>query len=129
MVGEQVAPKLALVSASDVSEMRVVTLYVAAEAPELQAKGASSDNRDDIDIEEDNMIIRPTKQSHVDFRKSKIKGGHIEVLTKFDYIDSVEWVRLGVDDLVPKPKEDEVIFRCFLKASLRFPLHKMIDAV
>ncbi|KAL5668194.1 hypothetical protein ACJX0J_020415, partial [Zea mays] len=62
--------------------MRVVTLYVAAEAPELQAKGASSDNRDDIDIEEDNMIIRPTKQSHVDFRKSKIKGGHIEAMPK-----------------------------------------------
>jgi hypothetical protein len=33
-------------------------------------------------------------------------------------------------DLVLKPKEDEVIaFLCFLKAGLRFSLHKMIVAV
>jgi hypothetical protein len=31
---------------------------------------------------------------------------------------------------VPKPKEDEVVvFRSFLKAGLRFPLHKMVVAV
>jgi hypothetical protein len=47
-----------------------------------------------------------------------------------DYIDNVEWVRLGGDDLVSKPKEDEVVvFRSFLKARLRFPLHKMIVVV
>jgi hypothetical protein len=39
-----------------------------------------------IDIEEDKTIIRPTKVSHVDFDKSKIKGGHIEVHTRFGYI-------------------------------------------
>jgi hypothetical protein len=39
-------------------------------------------------------------------------------------------VRLGGDELVPSPREDEVIvFRCFLKAGLRFPLHKTIVAV
>jgi hypothetical protein len=54
----------------------------------------------------------------------------IEVLTRFDYIENVEWVRLGGDDLVPKPKEDEVVvFRSFLKAGLRFPWHKMIVAI
>jgi hypothetical protein len=37
----------------------------------------SSDNTNN---EEENTIIRPTKPSHVDFRKSKINGGHIEVL-------------------------------------------------
>ena len=31
------------------------------------------------------------------------------------------------DNLLLKPKEDEVVvFRSFLKAGLRFPLHKMI---
>jgi hypothetical protein len=45
----------------------------------------------------------------VDFKKSKIKGGHMEVLTRFDYIDNIEWVPLGGDDLVLKPKEDEVV--------------------
>ena len=89
----------------------------------------SKDN-DDIDIEDDNTIICPTKPSHVDFDKSNIKGGHTEVLTHFGYIDNVEWVLLGGDDLVLKPKEDEVIiFRSFLKVGLRFPLDKVIIVV
>jgi hypothetical protein len=36
-----------------------------------------SKDSDDIDIEEDNTIIRPTKSSHVDFGKPKTKEGHI----------------------------------------------------
>jgi hypothetical protein len=66
----------------------------------------------------------------VDYGKSKVKGGHIEVLNRFGYIDNVDWVRLGGDDLVSKLKEDEVVvFRSFLKAELRFPLHKTVVAV
>jgi hypothetical protein len=52
------------------------------------AEGSDNDS-EDIDIEENSNIIRPRKPSHVDFRKSIIKGGHIEVLTKFHYIDDV----------------------------------------
>jgi hypothetical protein len=90
----------------------------------------SSEGNDNIDIEEDNTIIRPTKPSHVDFDKCKIKGGHIEVLIHFGYIDNVDWVRLGGDNLELNPKEDEVVvFWSFLKADLRFPLHKTIVAV
>jgi hypothetical protein len=66
----------------------------------------------------------------VDFDKSKIKEGHIDVLNHFSYIDNVEWVRLGGEELVSSPREDKVVvFRCFLKAGLRFPLHKTIVAV
>jgi hypothetical protein len=36
-------------------------------------------------FEDDNTIIRPMKPSHVDFEKSKIKEGHIEVLNRFGY--------------------------------------------
>jgi hypothetical protein len=54
------------------------------------------DDSEDIDIEDDNNIIYPMKPSHVDFGKSRIKEGHIEVLTKFHYIDDVSLVRLGV---------------------------------
>jgi hypothetical protein len=89
-----------------------------------------SKDSDNIDIEEDNTIIRPTKpNNHVDFGKSKIKEGHIEVLNRFGYIDNVEWVQLGGEELVPSPREVKVVFRCFLKAGLRFPLHKTIVAV
>ena len=125
MVGEQVALELALVHAPDVPSPAM-----AAKATSLQAEGAAADSSegssDNIDIDEDNTIIHHMKPSHVDFRKSKIIGWHIEVLTKSDFIDIVEWVRLGGDDLVSKPKEDEVVvFRSFLKVGLRFPLHKV----
>jgi hypothetical protein len=40
-----------------------------------------SKDSDNIDIEEDNTIIRPTKPSHVDFGKSKIKEGILRYLT------------------------------------------------
>jgi hypothetical protein len=70
------------------------------------------------------------KPSHVNFGKSKIKGGHIEVLNRSGYIDNVDWVRLRGDDLVPEPKEDGVIvFQSFLKSELRFPLHKTVAVV
>jgi hypothetical protein len=51
-----------------------------------------------MDFEEENMVIRPTKPSHVDFGKSKIKEGHIEVLNCFDYIENIDWVRLWGDE-------------------------------
>jgi hypothetical protein len=55
-------------------------LVVAAEATSSQVEativnpfeGLGEDN-DDIDTEEDNTMIRPTKPSHVDFRKSRLK--------------------------------------------------------
>jgi hypothetical protein len=50
-----------------------------------------------MNFEEDNTVIRPTKPSHVDFGKSKIQEGHIEVLNRFGYI---HWVWLGDDELV-----------------------------
>ena len=49
----------------------------------------SFEDSDNIGIEEDSTTIRPTKPSHMDFSKSKIKGGHIEVLNRFGYIDNV----------------------------------------
>jgi hypothetical protein len=80
-----------------------------------------------MDFEEDNVVILPMKPSHVDFEKYKIKEGHIEVLNRFGYID---WVRLGGDELVLSLREDKVVvFCCFLKAGLMFPLYKIVVAV
>jgi hypothetical protein len=111
MVGEHAAPDLALVLSLDVPESKAKNLAVATETTTSHAEAATDpyegldEDITDIDIEEDNIIICPTKPSHVDFRKSKIKEGHIEVLTRFDYIDNVEWVRLGGEDLVLTPKD------------------------
>lgn len=91
---ESTTPELALVLSLKTLETKIESLVIAAEATAPQAEGAiadpiegSNDDSEDINIEDDNTIIHPMKPSHVDFRKSKIKGGHIEVLTKFDYID------------------------------------------
>jgi hypothetical protein len=66
----------------------------------------------------------------VDFDKSKVIEGHIEVLNWFGYIDNVEWVWLGGHELVPSPRGNKVVvFRCFLKAGLRSPLHKTVVTV
>jgi hypothetical protein len=58
--------------------MKVEGSVVATKATTSQAKGAvadrtkgSNDDNKDIDIKEDNTIIRPTKLSHVDFLKGK----------------------------------------------------------
>jgi hypothetical protein len=130
---EQHVAKMSLTPSSDVPETRVEEFASKMGATASQAEAGSMNPFKDsynIDIEEDNTIIRPTKPSHVDFGKFKIKGGHIEVLNHFSYIDNVYWVRLGGDDLVPNPKEDKVVvFRSFLKAGFRFPLHKTTIAV
>ena len=55
----------------------------------------SDDDSQHIEIAEDNNGIHPTKPSHVDFGKSTIKEGHIEVLTKFHCIVDISLVRLG----------------------------------
>jgi hypothetical protein len=73
-VQRAIHPELSLVPSSDEK------LVVAAEATSSQVEativnpfeGLGEDN-DDIDTEEDNTMIRPTKPSHVDFRKSRLK--------------------------------------------------------
>jgi hypothetical protein len=89
MTRERSTPELDLAPTSKTPETRVAMSIVAVKAAAPQAKGVvvnldegSEDDSEDIGIEEDNTIIRPTKLSHVDFKKSKIKGGHIGVLTK-----------------------------------------------
>jgi hypothetical protein len=43
---------------------------------------------------------------------------------------STNIVKLGEVDMIPQPQKNEVVaFRCFFKASLCFPLHKMIVEV
>jgi hypothetical protein len=66
----------------------------------------------------------------MDFGKSTIKEGHIQVLTESHYISDSSLVRLGGKDVVSMPKENEVVVvRSFLKARLWFPLHKMVVVV
>jgi hypothetical protein len=89
--------------------------------------GDSSDSEGfDIGSENENAEDRPCRPSHVVFGKSTIKQGHIESM-KGKYFHDVSIVRAGGEDTVPQPESDEVVvFRSFMKAGLRFLLHKMI---
>jgi hypothetical protein len=83
MAGEQSSADVSLAPSSGAQETKVENLPTTVEATASQAKASvvnPSKDSDDIDIEEDSTTICPTKPSHVNFSKSKIKGEHIEVL-------------------------------------------------
>jgi hypothetical protein len=92
--------------------------------------GDSSDSESfDIENENENAEDRPCRPSHVVFRKSTIKQGQIEAMED-KYFHDVSIVRAGGEDTVPLLESDEVVvFRSFIKARLRFSLHKMLVEV
>jgi hypothetical protein len=58
-----------------------------------------------------------------------MKKGHVEAM-KGKYFHDVSIVRVGGENNIPLPKKNEVVvFRSFMKAGLRFPLHKMLVEV
>jgi hypothetical protein len=69
---------------------------------------------------------RPWMPSHVVFGRSTVKQGQIEAM-KGRYFCYISIVRVGGENIVPLPEANEVVvFRSFMKAGLRFPLHKML---
>jgi hypothetical protein len=95
--------------------------------------GLSEDSSDseDFDIESDNDDAedQPWRPSHVVFGKSTVKKGHVEAM-KGRYFHDVSIMRISGESTVPLPEKDEVVvFRSFMKARLRFPLHKMLVEV
>jgi hypothetical protein len=87
----------------------------------------SSDSESfDIESEDENAEDRSWRPRHVVFGKSTIKQGQIESM-KEKYFHDVSIMRAGGEDTVPLPESDEVVvFRSFIKAELRFPLHKRL---
>jgi hypothetical protein len=95
--------------------------------------GLSSDSSDsesfDVESENENAEDRPWRPTHIVFGKSTIRQGQIEAM-KGKYFHDVSIVRAIGEDTVSLPKGDEVIaFRSFMKAGLRFLLHKMLVEV
>jgi hypothetical protein len=90
----------------------------------------SKDNKDfDVDSGVDDAKDRPWRPSHVNFRKSTVKKGHIEGL-KCRYFHDVSIVRARGENSIPLPEKDEVVgFQNFMKVELHFPLHKMLVEV
>jgi hypothetical protein len=92
--------------------------------------GNSSDNEIfDIESDNDDAEDRPWRPSHVVFGKSTIKKEQIETM-KGRYFHDVSIVRSGGENNVPLLEADEVVvFKSFMEAGLRFPLHRMLVAV
>jgi hypothetical protein len=61
--------------------------------------------------------------------KSTVRKGHVEAM-KGKYFHDVSIVRIDGENIVPLPERDEVVvFRSFMKAGLRFSLHKFLVEV
>jgi hypothetical protein len=92
--------------------------------------GDSSDS-DSFNVESGNEDAedRPWRSSHVVFGKSTVKQGQIEAM-KGKYFHDISIVWVGGGNTIQLPEEDEVVvFKSFMKAGLRFPLHKMLVEV
>jgi hypothetical protein len=92
--------------------------------------GDSSDNESfDVESENEDAEDRPWRPSHVVFGKSTVKQGQIEVM-KDKYFHDISIVRDGGESTIPFSEANEVVvFKTFMKAGLRFPLHKILVEV
>jgi hypothetical protein len=96
----------------------------------LAGLSEDSSDSDSFDVESGNEDVedRSWRPSHVVFGKSTIKQGQIKAM-KGKYFHDVSILRVG-GRIVPLPEADEVVvFKSFMKAGLRFPLHKMLVEV
>jgi hypothetical protein len=95
------------------------------------APAAEQADAEEVESEDDYSAV-PTKPSHLEFGKSTIFEGDMPKLMNLGYFSEAkkELVRFGGEEITPKPGKDEVVvFKSFFKASLRFPLNKMIADV
>jgi hypothetical protein len=96
-------------------------------------EGLSEDTGDsesyDVESGDEDSEDRPWRPSHAVFGKSTIKQSHLENM-RGRYFWDMSIVRIGGDNNVPTPEENEVvIYRSFFKAGLRFPLSKFVVEV
>jgi hypothetical protein len=96
-------------------------------------EGLSEDTSDsdsyDAESGDEDSKDRPWQPSHSIFEKSTIKQSHLENM-RGRYFRDMSIVRVGGDNNVPAPEENEVvIYRSFFKAGLRFPLSKFVVEV
>ena len=63
------------------------------------------------DDEEDDVILSPSKPSHIEFGKSIVKVEDLALIKKMGYFgkNDDELIRFAGDEVVPEPRDDEVI--------------------
>ena len=93
---------------------------------------AEGEDAEETDPEDDYHLATPSKPSHLDFGKSTVSKADLSKMVKSGYFteNQKKLLRFGGEETTPKPEKDEiVIFKSFLKAGLRFPLHGIIAEV
>jgi hypothetical protein len=103
-----------------------------AEQAEQTTAEAEEENIEETDPEDDYRIAMPSKPNHLDFGKSTVSKADLSKMVKSGYFSESQknLLRFGGEETTPKPEKDEiVIFKSFLKAGLRFPLHGIIAEV
>jgi hypothetical protein len=112
-----------------ISEMMKRSGLVASEdAPTAEAEQADAE---ELESEDDYSAVQ-IKPSHLEFGKSTISEDDMPKLINLGYFSEAkkELVRFGGEEITSKLGKDEVVvFKSFFKASLRFPLNKMIADV
>ena len=102
----------------------------AAEANPTAVEGEG--NIEETDSEDDYRIAMPSKPSHLDFGKSTVSKVDLAKMVKAGFFseDQKKLLRFGGEETTPKPEKDEVvIFKSFLKAGLRFPVHEIVAEI
>jgi hypothetical protein len=97
----------------------------------LEGLSEDTDDSDSYDVEsgDEDSEDRPWRPSHTVFGKSTIKQSHLDNM-RGRYFHDMSIVRVGGDNIVPAPEENEVvIYRSFFKAGLRFPFSKFVVEV
>jgi hypothetical protein len=97
----------------------------------LEGLSEDTGDSDDYDAESggEDSEDRPWRPSHTIFGKSTIKQSHLHNM-RGRYFRDMSIVRVGGDNNVPTPEEDEVvIYRSFFKAGLQFPLSRFVVEV
>jgi hypothetical protein len=99
---------------------------------DVPASEAEQAEVEETGSEDDYSSAVPSKPSHLDFGKSTISKGDLPKMLKLGYFneEKKELIRFGGEETTLNLGKDEVVvFKSFFKASLRFPLNKMIADV
>jgi hypothetical protein len=114
------------------SSLVVLEEPIAKGTPTIEAKGIIVEEGSGNEDKEDYTILVPEKPSHLDFGRSTMTTNDMIIMKKLGYFGEAEsrLVRFAGEELVPEPKDDEVIvFKSFFRAGLRFPLYDIIGEV
>src|SRR6187455_891327 len=93
---------------------------------------AEEEDIEETDSKDDYRIAMPSKPSHLDFGKSTVSKADLSKMVKSGFFteNQKKLLRFGGEETTPKPEKDEVvIFKSFLKAGLRFPVHEIVAEI